>query len=196
MVATLLLFFFIVWFICGLFIRIKTKSIVNIAGGGFIVSCLILVVLTPFINPFINDNSVMFPGNNRTFFTWLFAVISIVILFRYFRREITTKYSQNTENTKEYAHDSNNRAKNEKWKNTDQEHNPKNDDQLNSLNHYFALLGLTPEASRNEITKAYREKIKQYHPDYVATMGPEIKQLAEEKTKEFTLAYEILLGKS
>jgi hypothetical protein len=53
----------------------------------------------------------------------------------------------------------------------------------------WAVLGVTPTASSSEITRAFRALMALYHPDKVATMGPEIRALADEKSKAITLAY-------
>jgi hypothetical protein len=53
----------------------------------------------------------------------------------------------------------------------------------------FEILGLRPGASGDEIKSAYRDAIKQYHPDYVVNLGPELREVAERKTKELNAAY-------
>jgi len=53
----------------------------------------------------------------------------------------------------------------------------------------WAVLGVAPTASPSEIARAFRARMAEYHPDKVATMGPEIRALAEEKSKAITLAY-------
>jgi hypothetical protein len=55
------------------------------------------------------------------------------------------------------------------------------------------VLGVGVGASQQEMRTAYREKISQYHPDKVAALGPELKALAEEKTKEINRAYSLLV---
>ncbi|QAY96397.1 hypothetical protein CWB41_12195 [Methylovirgula ligni] len=54
----------------------------------------------------------------------------------------------------------------------------------------FQILGLQQGASHDEIKAAYRNAIKQYHPDYVTRLGPELRELAERKTKELNAAYQ------
>ena len=51
------------------------------------------------------------------------------------------------------------------------------------------VLGVSPGASKAEIKKAYYAKVKQYHPDRVNDMGPELKELAEQKMKEINQAW-------
>jgi DnaJ like chaperone protein len=60
-----------------------------------------------------------------------------------------------------------------------------------------AILGVAKGASMDEIKKAYREKLKKYHPDIVANLklGEEYKEMFEEKTREIQLAYEQLGGR-
>lgn len=58
--------------------------------------------------------------------------------------------------------------------------------------HFFEILGISKEAPRdfNGIKSVYRRRIAQYHPDKVSAMGPEIKEVAEQKAKEINEAYE------
>lgn len=53
------------------------------------------------------------------------------------------------------------------------------------MNDYYEILGVTRDASQDEIKKAYRKKARQLHPDYA---GPE----SEEAFKELSIAYEAL----
>lgn len=55
---------------------------------------------------------------------------------------------------------------------------------------WFEILGVTETASVSEIEHAYRVKISQYHPDKVAQLGEDIRQLAEAKSKEINAAYD------
>ena len=52
-----------------------------------------------------------------------------------------------------------------------------------------AVLGVARGASREVITRAYREQLKRYHPDRVADLGTELQQLAHRKTVELQRAY-------
>jgi curved DNA-binding protein CbpA len=54
------------------------------------------------------------------------------------------------------------------------------------------VLGVAPGASAEEIRSAYQKLIQQYHPDRVAGMGPELRELAEQRTKELNAAYDAL----
>lgn len=53
-----------------------------------------------------------------------------------------------------------------------------------------SVLGVSPDADRSRITAAYRALVTQYHPDRVATMGPEIRATAEEMTARINRAYD------
>lgn len=55
---------------------------------------------------------------------------------------------------------------------------------------WHEVLGLSEWASDEEVTGAWRSKMAQYHPDKVAMMGPEIRELAERKTRELNQARE------
>ena len=50
-------------------------------------------------------------------------------------------------------------------------------------------LNIPPHATLDEIQKAYRLLMSQYHPDKVASLGDELKAVAERKSKEITAAY-------
>jgi molecular chaperone DnaJ len=56
---------------------------------------------------------------------------------------------------------------------------------------YYEILGINKKADEKEIKKAYRKLAKQYHPD----MYKGDKKEAEEKFKEISEAYEVLIDK-
>lgn len=56
----------------------------------------------------------------------------------------------------------------------------------------YDILEVKPNATKEEIKKAYRELSKKYHPDKVSHLGPEFRKLAEDKFKELQAAYERL----
>lgn len=58
----------------------------------------------------------------------------------------------------------------------------------------YDVLGIRRGASMNEIKAAYRSKIREYHPDQVQRLGPELRDLAKRKTQEINRAYEQLVG--
>lgn len=53
-----------------------------------------------------------------------------------------------------------------------------------------AVLGVRGDAGLDEIRRAYQQRIREYHPDKVATLGPELRALAERKSQEINVAYE------
>lgn len=56
----------------------------------------------------------------------------------------------------------------------------------------YEILGVDRNADMATIRRAYQEKIRQYHPDLVAKMGPEIQELAREKSQRINSAYDAL----
>jgi molecular chaperone DnaJ len=57
---------------------------------------------------------------------------------------------------------------------------------------YYEVLGISRNASEDQIKQAYRRLAKQYHPD----MNPENRKESEEKFKELSEAYEVLMDKN
>lgn len=56
----------------------------------------------------------------------------------------------------------------------------------------YEVLEVRPGASREEISAAYRRLVREYHPDKVANLAPEFRELAEQRMKEINAAYEQL----
>ena len=57
---------------------------------------------------------------------------------------------------------------------------------------YFSILGVSRNAKKEEIIKAYRKLAAKYHPD--KHYGNPLAELAEEKFKEINEAYHTLVG--
>lgn len=55
---------------------------------------------------------------------------------------------------------------------------------------WYTTLGVGESASLEEIDQAYRVQISQYHPDKVARLGEDLRQLAEARSKEINAAYD------
>ena len=55
---------------------------------------------------------------------------------------------------------------------------------------WHEVLSVPPDASADEIRQAYQLLMQQYHPDKVATLAPELKALAERRSKEINGAFE------
>lgn len=58
------------------------------------------------------------------------------------------------------------------------------------MNDPYSVLGVSPNASDEEIKKAYRELARKYHPDNY--QNNPLADLAEEKMKEINEAYETI----
>ena len=56
----------------------------------------------------------------------------------------------------------------------------------------YRILEITPEATNDEVKKAYRKMAVKYHPDKVATLGEDVQKAAEEKFKAISQAYEAI----
>ena len=57
---------------------------------------------------------------------------------------------------------------------------------------YYTILNVRETASSAEIKTAYRDLIRQVHPDTIANLGPYLRKIAGEKAKEINEAYSIL----
>ena len=56
----------------------------------------------------------------------------------------------------------------------------------------YAVLGISPNATDDEVKSAYRRMAMKNHPDKVATLGPEVQKAAEEKFRQIQDAYEVI----
>lgn len=56
----------------------------------------------------------------------------------------------------------------------------------------YVVLGLRPDASAEEITKAYRRAAQSHHPDRFAELGPQAQQTAHAMFQRIRQAYEVL----
>lgn len=54
--------------------------------------------------------------------------------------------------------------------------------------YYASLLGLSGKVTKLYIKKAYKQKVKEYHPDRVQTMGKDIKDVAAKRMREINEA--------
>ena len=61
---------------------------------------------------------------------------------------------------------------------------------IGNNNQAYSILNVRPEDDVETIKKSYRDLAVKYHPDKVASLGPEIQQLAEEKFKAINNAYQ------
>lgn len=56
---------------------------------------------------------------------------------------------------------------------------------------WHEVLGVGSRADLKDITAAYKRQISQYHPDRVQQLAPEIRALAEQRSKEINHAFDI-----
>jgi hypothetical protein len=61
--------------------------------------------------------------------------------------------------------------------------------------YYGRLIGLMGKVTKAQIRSKYINMISLYHPDKVQHLGPELRELAEMKTKEINAAYDWLKSK-
>ena len=59
----------------------------------------------------------------------------------------------------------------------------------------YEILEVPSGSDFDAIKAAYQNKIRQYHPDKVADMGPEVRAVAEKHAQEINEAYDILKKK-
>lgn len=56
----------------------------------------------------------------------------------------------------------------------------------------YAVLEISPNATDDEVKSAYRRMAMKFHPDKVATLGPDVQKAAEEKFRKIQSAYETI----
>ena len=61
-----------------------------------------------------------------------------------------------------------------------------------SLEDAYKVLGLTPDATDDEVKAAYRRMALKHHPDRVATLGDDVKKAAEKKFQEINAAKDLI----
>ncbi len=59
----------------------------------------------------------------------------------------------------------------------------------------WTVLGIAPGAPPREVQRAFRARMAEYHPDKVAALGAELRELAEAKSKSITEAYAALTSR-
>ena len=56
----------------------------------------------------------------------------------------------------------------------------------------YQVLGISPDATDDEVRKAYRQMALKHHPDKVATLGEDVRKAAEQKFKDITAAKDLI----
>jgi len=51
------------------------------------------------------------------------------------------------------------------------------------------VLGVAPDASRDDVKRAYLQRIEEFEPGRLAALGPEMRKLAEERLQQINLAF-------
>ena len=64
--------------------------------------------------------------------------------------------------------------------------------EINATDNAYKILGIDPNATDEEVKKAYREMAKKNHPDLVSNLGEDVRQAAEKKFQEINQAYEVI----
>jgi DnaJ-domain-containing protein 1 len=52
------------------------------------------------------------------------------------------------------------------------------------------VLGVAPDATRDDVKRAYMQKIEEFEPRRLAALGPEMRKLAEERLQQINLAFD------
>src|SRR5262245_65911501 len=52
------------------------------------------------------------------------------------------------------------------------------------------VLGVAPDATHEDIKRAYLRKIEEFEPNRLAALGPEMRKLAEERLQQINLAFD------
>ena len=119
--------------------------------------------------------------------------IVVVIVFAYIGYLIVNVFISSKEkskgaNSNPHANNTSSReSQNQNSKGYQQESKAHDGDYISA--NWFNILDVPRTASLEIIASAYKRKISQYHPDKVANLGSELKELADLKSKQINAAY-------
>jgi DnaJ-domain-containing protein 1 len=57
------------------------------------------------------------------------------------------------------------------------------------------VLGLRGKITFGDIKRCYRERMQEYHPDKVSSLGPKLREVAEAEAQKINAAYEFFTRK-
>jgi preprotein translocase subunit Sec63 len=114
--------------------------------------------------------------------------------YRYSNTESSTNSSYNHSSYSSKGNENKNQNHQKSQSNYKEQHSSKNAS-LKDEFYYYNVLGLSKGATVNDIKKAYKTLISQYHPDKVSTLGSDLQNLAQKKTQEINEAYQYFKNK-
>jgi hypothetical protein len=101
----------------------------------------------------------------------------------------------NSQSYSSYSSKSNENENKNYQKNQHKEQHSYTNADLKDEFYYYTVLGLSKGATIDNIKKAYKTLISQYHPDKVSNLGVELQNLAKKKTQEINEAYNYFKNK-
>ncbi|MCQ2189224.1 MAG: TerB family tellurite resistance protein [Paludibacteraceae bacterium] len=103
-------------------------------------------------------------------------------IYTLFLKKLKEGYYDNDNNYKEYQNDNQNESDNAET----------NYETRDYIQDAYDILGMTKDASDEEVKKAYRALAVKYHPDNAASLGDEAIRQATETMKQINIAWEVV----